>query len=540
MAIANLLPEVSYPHLVLTTGLIAITYLLSAVVYRLYFHPLAKYPGPFWARLSVIPSWWHTQKQDRHVWLYSLQEEYGTTFRYRPDAVLVNTPTAFKTIFGPRGNVKKSDDYYRVWPKTIDVKSTWNVTDVHEHARKRRVLNHAFSEKALRSAEPSVHSNVDRWLDLFQEQGANGAKSFNMAHKINYLVFDILGDLCFGKSFGMKEPNSEVTNIPEILAEFLSLMNPICFSPFASWWVWLKPRGLDYLINLAAPPALKNWENFVGRCRTERSRVQDEYERQEKPEAEQQKDFFYWFWHAIDPETGRKGYDLNELYGELELMIVAGSDTTSIVMSAMLFYMARNPDIQAKLAAEVRSTFTEAGEIKAGAQLSSCKYLRAFIQEACRMNAPVPAEPARTVMAGGTTVDGEFFPEGTKISIGMYCLSYNREIYPEPFKFSPERWIVDEKDPASRAKVEAAESAFCAFSFGSRGCIGKNLAWLEMSIVMAKLVHRFEVKQDPASKNLGGGAADKVEGRRDPDQYQLYEAFVALRDGPTVQFHPGA
>ena len=86
------------------------------------------------------------------------------------------------------------------------------------------------------------------------------------------------------------------------------------------------------------------------------------------------------------------------------------------------------------------------------------------------MNAPVPAEPARTVMAGGTTVDGDFFPEGTKISIGMYCLSYNREIYPEPFKFSPERWIVDEKDPSSRAKVEAAESAFCAFSFGSRGC----------------------------------------------------------------------
>ncbi|OTA20267.1 hypothetical protein BTJ68_14927, partial [Hortaea werneckii EXF-2000] len=167
MAIANL-PEVSYPHLVLTTGLVAITYLLSVVVYRLYFHPLAKYPGPFWARLSVIREVWN------HV-------------QIPPDAVLVNTPTAFKTIFGPRGNVKKSDDYYRVWPKTIDVKSTWNVTDVHEHARKRRVLNHAFSEKALRSAEPSVHSNVDRWLDLFQEQGDNGAKSFNMAHKINYL-----------------------------------------------------------------------------------------------------------------------------------------------------------------------------------------------------------------------------------------------------------------------------------------------------------------------------------------------------------------
>jgi hypothetical protein len=46
-------------------------------VYRLVFHPLAKFPGPFWARLTVLPSWWHTRTGDRHVWLYSLQEKYG-------------------------------------------------------------------------------------------------------------------------------------------------------------------------------------------------------------------------------------------------------------------------------------------------------------------------------------------------------------------------------------------------------------------------------------------------------------------------------
>lgn len=232
----------------------------------------------------------------------------------------------------------------------------------------------------------------------------------------------------------------------------------------------MKPRGLDYLMSLAAPPALKNWEGFVDSCRTERTKVQDQYEKEEKPASEQRKDFFHWLWHAVDPETGRKGYDLNELYGELELLIVAGSDTTSIVMSAMLFYLARNPEIQVKLAEEVRSVFAKPEDIVGGAQLQSCKYLKAFIQEACRMNAPVPAEPARTVMAGGTHVDGQYFPEGLKVSIGMYCLSYNPEIYPEPFKFRPERWIVDEKNPKSAAEVERAESGFCAFSFGSRGC----------------------------------------------------------------------
>lgn len=57
---------------------------------------------------------------------------------------------------------------------------------------------------------------------------------------------------------------------------------------------------------------------------------------------------------------------------------------------------------------------------------------------------------------------------------------------------------------------------------------------------MAKLVHRFEVKQDPESTNLGGGSADKVVGRHEANQYQLHEAFVALRDGPMVHFHPRA
>jgi hypothetical protein len=157
--------------------------------------------------------------------------------------------------------VKKSDDYYRVWPARIDITSTWNVTDIPVHARKRRVLNHAFSERALRSAEPYVHSNVDRWLDLFEERGKGGKKSFNMAHEINYLVFDILGDLCFGKSFEMKEPGSKVTEIPEILAEFLTFMNPVSLT------------SSKKLTNTDEPDLLLSIRFTVGLAEAKRSRL---------------------------------------------------------------------------------------------------------------------------------------------------------------------------------------------------------------------------------------------------------------------------
>lgn len=149
------------------------------------------------------------------------------------------------------------------------------------------------------------------------------------------------------------------------------------------------------------------------------------------------------------------------------------------------------------------------------------------------MAPPVGAELEREVLKGGTIVDGEFIPEGMNVSIGHYCMSYNKDIFPEPLAFRPERWIVSEKVPAE--SVALAESAFCAFSTGNRGCPGKNLGWLEMMIVMAKIIYKFEVRRDFAN-NLGGGSPEGRVGRQNVDQYQTYDAFVSMRDGPMVQF----
>jgi hypothetical protein len=106
-------------------------------------------------------------------------------------------------------------------------------------------LNFAFSEKALKAAEPFVISNTERWLDLMEEQIAKSKESkwsasFNMAEWLNYLVFDILGDLCFGKSFDMKEPGNKLRHIPELMVTFLAILHPVGYAPFYPFWLWLK------------------------------------------------------------------------------------------------------------------------------------------------------------------------------------------------------------------------------------------------------------------------------------------------------------
>jgi hypothetical protein len=70
------------PTMLPTSLCLPVAYITSTLVYLLCFYPLAKYPGPFWARVSTIPSWWQTRKQNRHSWLLRLQQKYGMRCRF--------------------------------------------------------------------------------------------------------------------------------------------------------------------------------------------------------------------------------------------------------------------------------------------------------------------------------------------------------------------------------------------------------------------------------------------------------------------------
>ena len=77
MAAMSVLEDFSHLNVLALSASLFLTYILVAIVHRLYFHPLAEFPGPFWAKLTSVPVWWHSKNQDRHLWLLSLQEQYG-------------------------------------------------------------------------------------------------------------------------------------------------------------------------------------------------------------------------------------------------------------------------------------------------------------------------------------------------------------------------------------------------------------------------------------------------------------------------------
>lgn len=124
--------------------------------------------------------------------------------RFAPEAVSFNTTSAVDTIYRSRKpDVIKSDWYQTVRDSAGGFESTFTARDKTRHGIKRRLLSHAFSERALKDYEPRIASLVGTWLECLQGEIDSGRGDIDMGKWCDYLIFDILGDLCFGKAFGV-------------------------------------------------------------------------------------------------------------------------------------------------------------------------------------------------------------------------------------------------------------------------------------------------------------------------------------------------
>ncbi|TGO65299.1 hypothetical protein BCON_0003g00940 [Botryotinia convoluta] len=219
----------------------------------------------------------------------------------------------------------------------------------------------------------------------------------------------------------------------------------------------------------------------------------------------------------------------SELWAEAVFFIPAGGTTLSAALSSLFFYLSRHPTANTLLATEIRDTFSSGLDIKSGAQLSSCKYLRACIDETLRMSPPFLATFWREPYSDHTepfVVDGHVIPHGTMVGVNPYCVMHNEEYFPEPFAFRPERWLASEEGsfrqqltshllnstPKEEQNLASMRAAFAPFALGDTGCLGKAMAYHETSLAIAKTLW--------------------------VDEYQLLDLAVADHDGPNLVVAP--
>lgn len=246
-------------------------------------------------------------------------------------------------------------------------------------------------------------------------------------------------------------------------------------------------------------------------------------------------DIFHFLCTATDPNTGAPAYSLEELLAETHLLIIAGRDTTATTISALFFYICRDPRVYNKLTREIRTTFTSAEEIRPGPALTSSTYLRACIDEALRMAPPGPSEFPRVVLRGGMSIDGEYYPEGVVVGTAGWANGHSEEFYGDANTYRPERWLVSEENDITADEVARLKNGFNPFLKGSGSCIGQHIAITELMMLLGRTLFRMDVRIVPGSA-LGEGNPSLGWGRRLGNQFQLRDAYMAIREGPLVQF----
>ncbi|KAI0849863.1 benzoate 4-monooxygenase cytochrome P450 [Daldinia vernicosa] len=507
--------------------------LLGNAIYNLFFHPLANVPGPFWARASGIPSWYHAMRGDRHLWLWRQFQVYGYRIRPEPNAVLFHDPNAYVDIYSMKSNVRRAP-FFTAFKRVESENTTLTEIDVAKHARKRKLLALGFTDQSVRSASEFVIKHIDRWTQLITQEiqdCTNWSTPQDFSKMIDCLIFDIMGDLSFGKSFNIKEPGiNRFKVIPHSITENLRFYYPICRSPFLHILLWLKPRGLNKVFELVSPPAVHEYNNFVYQSVTDRITLQ-------RQQPERRHDMFYFLYEARDPNTGQRVYEEDELRAECSLLITAGSDTVSISLSSIFFYLTGDPQRCQKLTNEIRTTFQLAEDIVHGPVLQGCAYLRACIDEGMRLTPAVASEHPREVLTGGLRILGEYYPAGTIVGTVPWASSRDQAVYGDDVEeFRPERWIVD-VSPGGTTKEDLVryKSGFHPFLSGPGGCIGRHIAMMEMTLIIARTLHRLDVRRAPGS-TLGGGRPGLGWGATDKTQLHVEDAYVSLRCGPEVQF----
>lgn len=198
---------------------------------------------------------------------------------------------------------------------------------------------------------------------------------------------------------------------------------------------------------------------------------------------------------------------------------VAGLDTVANTLGSALYALLKNPDIMARLKAEVDSV----GELDEAA-LRNMPVLRGVMLETLRLY-PINVSAMRTANRD-IEFAGYHIPEGTMLFCATTVTHFMPEFFPDPYKFD-----IDRFEPPRREHMKPF--AFSAFARGPHTCLGQGLAEILMMLTLAQIVRRAEVRIDPPDYEM------KINAVPTPGPADDFKVFVErLRPDPTATAKP--
>jgi tryprostatin B 6-hydroxylase len=353
----------------------------SLAVYRLWLHPLGRFPGPRAARLSSL----YMVGRSGHSChtLLDLHAKYGPYVRTGSSDLSVIDPHAVEAVYGVGSCCTKAAWYD--WSHGHHSLNTHRDSSVH-HVH-RRAWSPAFSDKMVRGYE--LRARVYRQM-LVERLRASGATPVDVHHWFSLYSFDVMGDLAFGRSFGCLETGAEhwVVTLLKSSTVFFGIGFPI--------WVFLAIRN--------TPGLMSDFWKLLDWC-AKRFRQRLENEQPEVPDISAS---------LIGSLRGRAPTpdDIHRFNGDARVVLIAGSDTSASALTAIFYLLAHHPDEVEKLRRELepyRDADHSTDEFL-HSEIARLPHLNGVINEALRLFPAVPGTLPRKTPRGGIVVQGVRIP----------------------------------------------------------------------------------------------------------------------------------
>ncbi|OTA87925.1 hypothetical protein M434DRAFT_35064 [Hypoxylon sp. CO27-5] len=504
-----------------------VSYITIVLSYRILHHPLSRYPGPFLAKLTDGYAGFYAARRRLDLVTREDHQKYGSVMRHGPNKLIFNSVAALRDIY-LSGRVIKADQcpVSQVAPNVFDL---FYATDANLFRTKRRALGEALSRVSLFMVEPIVLEHADIFIKqlmiLFRPPMSLtplDVTAVNIMERSKRLSFDILWDL-----FPRTHPlNLQTDQCNRVIINNIVLGN--YRESYKKQFPFIHQAHLHKAIGRSFYPV---WAGFTGLLKTMYATCFGQ------PRDAQPK-FYSDIANYMANGLEEDGAKLASFWTRFLFFLISASDTTAAAISSAFVHLARNPDCYRKLAEEIRGTFKNSSELRSGETLSSCRYLLAVIKETLRMSPPVSGTLWRQLDPeqedDPLIVDGHPVPKGVLVGVNTYSLNHNKKYFPDPFKFSPERWLpADTNTLECLAAHQIIEDAFCPFSIGPRSCAAQGLVYLQIQLVLAKVFWHFDFKE--SLEKPGNGSES---GKEKPEDSQLYNTFTSLHDGPYLMFRP--
>ncbi|MDB6053674.1 MAG: putative Cytochrome [Verrucomicrobiales bacterium] len=431
-------------------------------------------PGP--KGLPLLGNLHEVDLKKLHRILEDWVNMYGPLYKFRlgthPVVVVADTENV-QQILRQRPNI------YRRLGAIETVFLEMGITGVfsaegNDWKRQRRLTAHALDAIHLREFFPILLRVTERLRKRWMMHADSGATVDIQQDLMRYTV-DVTTNLAFGYDMNTLEKEGDV--IQDHLQKIFPMINRRINSPFP-YWRYLKLPA-DHALDAALKAIQQAIASFVSQGRVRLAA---------NPDLLTHPTNLLEVMLSARDENGGVFSDV-DIHGNVMTLLLAGEDTTANTLAWTANYMVNQPEIQTGVQTEVSSLVSPTGMLHSIQNADKMEYSEAVANETLRLKPVAPIlflEPMQDVTLSGVTVE-----KGTSIFLLTMHGGLQDSNFQEASQFNPGRWL--QPTTTSGCPFNHTPKAFLPFGGGPRFCPGRQLAMVEMKMVMAMLCSQFEI-----------------------------------------------